>query len=285
MSDWEDDSDGDTNVASPLKFDDEEEDGFSDEEDETLAELAREKKDAEAKVKAGKPKKTFDEIMAERKIKDAQKIKDDAKKEELEKTLSPEEQLSRMRTAQKEAEEADNRLMNELLGVEMVGDGMKVEEDPEALEILTLAVSQLTLAKSADISALASALISQLRAGDDAVPAQLGGFLETLLSEIITVQMEGEIDSIGNAINAAKTTAEALNAANVQVSKMEETKKTKGSGKTTGGKNGKGNNGAGRGDKLVGMFDSMGLGGDDEEEEEEEDSDESDEEEEEDDFM
>ena len=73
MSDW-DASDGDDGfVGGPAtNFSDEEgAGGFSDEEeDETLAEMARERAEAEAKLKEGKPAKTFDEIMAERAAKD-----------------------------------------------------------------------------------------------------------------------------------------------------------------------------------------------------------------------
>jgi len=66
MSDWEDDDGDDFVVQANDSFSDEEE------EDETLAELAQEKLQAQEKAKEGKPKKTFDEIMLERKAKDAQ---------------------------------------------------------------------------------------------------------------------------------------------------------------------------------------------------------------------
>ena len=284
MSDWEDEDDWESGgVQATNTFDDEEEEASSDEEDETLAELAREKRDAEDKLKANKPKMTFDEIMAERKTKDAKKQLEAQQREAAERTLTPEEQLQKMRDGLKAAELEDNRLMNELLGVETADDGksIKEEEDPEALEQLTMAVSQLVLCKSDDYSALSQSLISQLRSSSSSSSSSsaevtktshVGGFLETLLSEIITVQLADQLDSIGEAINAAKSTAEALEAAKPKVV-VEETKPT--AKKKDLGKKGD--------DKLYGMFEDVAAG--DEVESAEEDSEEDSDEEEEVDFM
>ena len=269
MSDWEDESDGeDTPMTNNF---DEEENEFSDEEDETMKEIAAEKEAAKVKAKANKPKKTFDEIMADRKTKDAQKQLAEQRKEEAERQLSPEEQAQTIRDGLKAAEEADNALMNELLGIEKDGKDEKVAEDPEALEKLTTAISQLTLSASTDYSALSSALISKLRSDGGTSSEHLGGFLETLLSEIVTVQIADQLGGIGEVIKAAKSTAEALEAAKPKVV-VEETKTKAAINKH------------GRGDKLVGMFDSMGLGGEDNDDDDDEDSSEEEEEEEED-FM
>jgi hypothetical protein len=270
MSDWEDDDGDDFVVQANDSFSDEEE------EDETLAELAQEKLQAQEKAKEGKPKKTFDEIMLERKAKDAQRQLDEQKQEQDERQLTPEEQLEKMRDGLKAAEEADNRLMNELLGVE-TGQDQKVEEDPEALEKITMAISQLTLSTSADYGALSSALIGKLRTSDGEAAVNLSGFLETLLSEVVTVQLGDQLDSIEEAINAAKSTAEALEAAKPKVEVAEESKKEQPNKKKTtpGAQPAKG------GDKLYGMFEDVGG----EDVDEDDDSDEDSDEEEEEDFM
>ena len=270
MSDWEDEDDEDIQ-AVPTNFDDEEEE-WSDEEDETLAEIANEKIAASEKSKANKPKKTFDEIMADRKLNDAKKQLEEQKREEAERTLTPEEQLQKMRDGLKAAELEDNRLMNDLLGIETAADGktIKEEEDPEALEKLTMAVSKLTLTTSSDYAALSQSLISQLRS-TSGTSNHVGGFLETLLGEIITVQLGDQMDSMGDAINAAKSTAEALEAAKPKAVAVEETKADQ---KKSIGKAGD--------DKLYGVFEDItGDGAEESEEDSEEDSDE----EEEEDFM
>jgi hypothetical protein len=274
MSDWEDD-DWESNAGTTqvtTNFDSEDGDQFSDEEDETLLELAKEKEEALEKEKANKPKKTFDEIMAERKLRDAQKQLDAQKKEEEERTLTPEEQLQKMRDGIQAAELEDNRLMNELLGVETEDDSksMKEKEDPEALEKLTMSISNLVLNKSSDYSALSQLLISKLRSSGgsqrgDGTTSQVSGFLETLLSEIVTVQIADQLNDIGDVISAAKSTAEALEKSKPKVTVVE-TKKEDDIKKL--GKKGD--------DKLYGMFESVADGNakDESEEDSEEESDE-----------
>ena len=87
MSDWDaasSDEGGFAGGPAANAFSDEDGAGFSDEEeeDETLAEMAREKAEAEAKLKEGKPSKTFDEIMAERAAKDQAALLAEKRKEE-----------------------------------------------------------------------------------------------------------------------------------------------------------------------------------------------------------
>merc|ERR1712166_1729544 len=108
-----------------------------------------------------------------------------------------------------------------------------------------MAVSKLTLTTSSDYAALSQSLISQLRS-TSGTSNHVGGFLETLLGEIITDQLGDQMDSMGDAINAAKSTAEALEAANPKAVAVEETKADQ---KKSIGKAGD--------DKLYGVFEDI----------------------------
>ena len=214
MSDWDaasSDEGGFAGGPAANAFSDEDGAGFSDEEeeDETLAEMAREKAEAEAKLKEGKPSKTFDEIMAERAAKDQAALLAEKRKEEADRDLTPAEQLQRMREGLKAAEEADNALTNELFGMEVSKEGSP-EVEAAALEALTLAASKLVLLEDGDYDALSAALISKLRAdGGEFV----GDFLETLIGELTTTQLEAQLTPIGEMLSAAQSSAEAMEAA------------------------------------------------------------------------
>lgn len=289
MSDWEaasSDEGGFAGGAPANAFSDEDEAGFSDEEeDETLAEMAREKAEAEAKLKEGKPSKTFDEIMAERAAKDQAALLAEKKKEEADRDLTPAEQLKRMREGLKAAEEADNALTNELFGLE-VSKESSPEAEAAALEALTLATSKLVLLEDGDYDALSGALISKLRAdGGEFV----GDFLETLLGELTTTQLEAELTPIGEMLSAAQSSAEAMEAAEAAA-----TTQARAGDNRENGQSGKKNNGSSNAaakakldDKKVGSVYSAfeGLGDDGGGEDDDDDSDESSDENDDGDFM
>ena len=190
-------------------------DSEEEEEDETLLELQREKEEAERKAKEGKPSKTFDEIMAERKARDAARLAEEKRQEEAERQLTPEEQLARMRAGLKAAEEADNALTAELFGVAAPEKPKDTEsQKAKQLEALTLAISQLTLQNGDDFAALASTLTAGVRAQAKENPDQdfTVDFLETLLGEVLTTRLEAQLGPIGDMLNAAQSTADALEA-------------------------------------------------------------------------
>ena len=230
MSDWDagssDDGFAGGGGGGAAAFSDEEDraafsdDDDEEEEDETLLELAREKAEAEAQRKAGKPAATFDEIMAARAAKDAAKLLAEKTAEEADRELTPAQQLQRMRDGLKAAEEADNALTNELFGLggeaEGGGEGGKARREAEkeaeqaALEALTLAASKLVLLEDGDYGALSGALVSKLRANGGEF---VGDFLETLLGELTTPQLEAHLTPIGDMLSAAQSSAEAMEAA------------------------------------------------------------------------
>ena len=271
MSDWDADSGDDAFVGGPARaFSDEEgtaaggvfSDDDDDEEDETLAEMARERAEAEAKLKEGKPSKTFDEIMAERAAKDAEMLRAEQKQEEADRELTQAEQLQRMREGLKAAEEADNALTNELFGSAAESD--TVSDEKMALEELTLAASKLVLLEDADYSALSGTLISKLRAdGGEFV----GDFLETLLGELIAPQLEAHLAPIGEMLSAAQSSAEAMEAAAASVratGKVREDGCSEADGDPKGGKDNvmdKTNVNNKKADSVYSAFEGLGDGG------------------------